>query len=654
LESSPVLGFGRDICGEFVSATRREWLVTNGTGAYASGTIAGVLTRRYHGLLVASLHPPLGRTATLAKLDGVAAYGDDTYEFASNRWHDGSASPGGERYLQRFELEGTVPVWTWAFADALLEQRIWMERGANTTYVQYSLVRASAPLRLSFLALAEQRDFHSLTHAYDARPSEGIGEGIRFVPFEGSAEIILRARGGTVTARNEWFYGFRYDLEAERGLDCEGDLLHVADVEADLREGGSFAVVASIGHADVDDVRALERRREDDGALAKHAPDGAPAWIAQLAVASDAFIVDRAQTKTVIAGYPWFGDWGRDTMIALPGLTLVTGRTDVARSLLQTFARYLDGGMLPNRFPEVGEIPEYNTADATLWYVEALRAYHAATGDESLVDELFPKLQEIVRAHVEGTRFGIGVDPSDGLLCAGVPGVQLTWMDAKVGDWVVTPRIGKPVEINALWYNALRTIEAFARTRGDAGRYGRYAAQAYSSFGRFWNHERAYCFDVLDGPEGDDPAIRPNALFAVALEHAALAQEHFRSVVDTSARLLLTSNGLRSLSPNDPHYVGSYLGDQRARDGAYHQGTVWAWLLGPFVSAHLRVYNDPAAAARFLEPMSCMLGDGAIGTLGEIFDGDPPFALRGCFAQAWSVAEILRAWDAVRRATPRA
>ena len=507
-----MLGFGRDICGEFVSATRREWLVTNGAGAYASGTLAGTLTRRYHGLLIASLHPPLGRTATLAKLDGVATYGDEMYEFASNRWHDGSTSPGGERYLESFELEGSVPVWTWAFADALLEQRIWMERGANTTYVQFSLVRASAPLRLSFLALAEQRDFHALTHAYDARPSESIGDGIRFAPFEGAAEIVVRARGGTVTARNEWFYGFRYDLEAERGLDCEGDLLHVADIEGELHEGGSFAVVASIGHVDVDDAGALARRREADAALAKTAPEGAPDWIARLVTASDAFIVDRAETKTVIAGYPWFGDWGRDTMIALPGLDLGDGPHRLAAaSLLQTFARYLDGGMLPNRFPDAGDIPEYNTVDATLWYVEALRAYHAATGDETLVDELFPELEEIVDAHVARNALRNRRRSGGRSVARRRPG-RAADVDGREGR-----RLGRDAAHRETGRDQCALVQRAANDRSlrsDARRcraVRRHAAHAYASFERFWNHDRNYCFDVLDGPEGDDPAIRPNA-----------------------------------------------------------------------------------------------------------------------------------------------
>src|SRR5579875_1121686 len=331
IKRATVLRLGRDICGDFPSATRREWLVTNGLGGYAAGTIAGALTRRYHGLLVAATRPPLGRTATLAKLEGVATYLGTTYRFGSNRWHDGSTAPDGERFIERFELEGTVPLWSWAFADALLEQRIWMEHGANTTFVQFRLVRASAPLRLTLAALAEYRDFHTLTHAYDAHPAEAIANGVRFAPYEGALTMFLRTRAA-IRPRNEWYYGFRYDLEAERGLDCVGDLLHIADLEAELRRGETLAIVASLEEdAPIDDSAALQRRREADAAAAARAPDGAPRWIRRLFAASEAFIVDRptpdrrGSTKTVIAGYPWFGDWGRDTMISLAGLTLVTG-----------------------------------------------------------------------------------------------------------------------------------------------------------------------------------------------------------------------------------------------------------------------------------------------------------------------------------------
>jgi len=358
-------------------------------------------------------------------------------------------------------------------------------------------------------------------------------------------------------------------------------------------------------------------------------------------------LLEEPDGRTVIAGYPWFGDWGRDTMISLPGLTLVTGRPDVAARILRTFARFVDQGMLPNRFPEVGEIPEYNTADATLWYFEAIRAYHAATGDDVLLRDLFPVLQEIIEWHRRGTRYHIHVDPADGLLYAGEVGVQLTWMDAKVGDWVVTPRIGKPVEINALWYNSLCSAAHFARRLGKpADRYEALAEQTHAGFARFWNEVAGYCYDVIDGPGGDDLALRPNQLLAVSLPHSPLSPEQQRAVVNVCARHLLTSHGLRSLSPDDQAYIGHYGGDQRRRDGAYHQGTVWSWLIGPFVSAHLRVYHDPALAQSYLLPLARHLAGHGIGSISEVFDGDPPFTPRGCIAQAWGVAELLRAWQA--------
>ncbi len=379
----------------------------------------------------------------------------------------------------------------------------------------------------------------------------------------------------------------------------------------------------------------------------------APTVTERLVLAADQFIVRRSlpddpDGRSVIAGYPWFGDWGRDTMISLPGLTLVTGRHDVAARVLRTFARFVDRGMLPNRFPDEGETPEYNTVDATLWYFEAIRAYHAATDDDGLLGDLFPVLQEIVEWHRRGTRYHIQVDPDDGLLYAGEPGVQLTWMDAKVGDWVVTPRIGKPVEINALWYNALRSMADFARRLGEPlSPYEALAEQTVTGFARFWNQDTGYCYDVIHGPDGDDPALRPNQLFAVSLPHSPLSPSQQRAVVDVCARRLLTSHGLRSLARDDPAYIGHYGGDRRQRDAAYHQGTVWSWLIGPFVTAYLRVYDDRERARSFLQPFIHHLVDHGVGSISEIFDGDAPFAPRGCIAQAWSVGEVLRAWSAV-------
>ena len=301
--------------------------------------------------------------------------------------------------------------------------------------------------------------------------------------------------------------------------------------------------------------------------------------------------------------------------------------------------------MLPNRFPDEGQAPEYNTVDATLWYFEAIRTYHEVTGEDALLRDLFPVLQEILDWHVRGTRYQIHVDPADGLLYAGEPGVQLTWMDAKVEDWVVTPRIGKPVEVNALWYNALCVMADFARLLGDRPeRYETLAEQAHAGFARFWNEELGYCFDVLDGPDGSDPSLRPNQLVAVSLPHSPLAPEQQRAVVDACARHLLTSHGLRSLDPRHPDYKGHHGGDRRTRDAAYHQGTVWGWLIGPLVSAHLRVYGEAAVARSFLAPLIQELNAHGVGSLSEIFDGDPPHTPRGCIAQAWTVAEVLRAW----------
>ncbi|MEM9136722.1 MAG: amylo-alpha-1,6-glucosidase, partial [Cyanobacteria bacterium P01_F01_bin.42] len=384
-----------------------------------------------------------------------------------------------------------------------------------------------------------------------------------------------------------------------------------------------------------------------------------PDWIQQLVLAADQFIVDRPLSedpkgKTVIAGYPWFGDWGRDTMIALPGLTIATGRPELAGKIISTFSRYLDQGMLPNVFPEVGEQPEYNTVDAILWYFEAVRAYYSATQDRDLIQQIFPALVEVIEWHQRGTRYGIHLE-ADGLLYAGEPGVQLTWMDAKVGDWVITPRIGKPIEINALWYNALRTMVSLAGELNlPAQDFNRLAEKAIAGFQRYWLEEKGYCADVLDGPDGNDEALRPNQIFAVMLPDlscpwaALLEKAQQKSVVDTCSRALVTSYGLRSLAPDHPDYVGTYSGDQLQRDQAYHQGTVWGWLIGPFIQAHLRAYGDPTQAQSFLMPMVNHLQTHGVGSLSEIFEGDAPFYPRGCVAQAWSVAEVLRTWRMIQ------
>lgn len=650
--------FGREVCGVLDLAETREWLVTNGMGGYASGTIAGSLTRCYHGLLVAALNPPLGRTLLVSKLDDTAVYGDRFYSLCTNRWTNNVVSPHGYRNIERFTLEGSIPVWRYACSDALLEKRIWMQPGANTTYVYYHLLRGTQPLTLTLEALVNYRDYHSRTQGQGWRMTVvPIEQGVCISAFPEAIPITLVSDRAEVTPTHDWYSGFDLAAERERGLNDRDDHLHTATFQATLQPGESLTIVASSeAKVTADGEAALKNRRIYEQKLlglwrtSRPIESRDPEFAHRLVFAADQFIVHRPTPeepngKTIIAGYPWFSDWGRDTMISLPGLTLSTGRPEIARSILSTFAQYVDQGMIPNRFPDAGDQPEYNTVDATLWYFEAVRSYYAVTEDDDLIRELFPVLAEIVDWHCRGTRYNIHLDPADGLLYAGEQGVQLTWMDAKIGDWVVTPRIGKPVEINALWYNALRTAAHLARRIGKPHQeYEAIADRAQARFSRFWNTELGYCYDVLDSPDGDDASLRPNQIFAVSLTESPLNHAHQKSVVDTCSRSLLTSHGLRSLAPHDPLYQGHYGGDPVRRDGAYHQGTVWGWLLGPFALAHLRVYNQPAKAREFLEPMINHLNAAGIGTLSEIFDGDAPMTPKGCIAQAWTIAEVLRAW----------
>jgi predicted glycogen debranching enzyme len=657
--------FGPEICSDLEAACRREWLVTSGTGGYASLTVAGVLTRSYHGLLVAALAPPLGRTVLVAKLEETCTYGEIDYALSTNRWAGGAIAPQGHLQIERFCLEGTVPVWHFACADALVEKRVWMPPGRDTTYVRYTLLRASAPVTLSLKALVNYRDHNSPIRAGNWQMAlSTVERGVRVEAFASARPYYLLCDRASATIVGEWYRGFALAAERERGLDDLDDHLHAATFESTLEVGQSVTFIASIeGDPDLDAEATLAHRRDYEARLLTNfradrpAAAGAPGWVEQLVLAADQFIVQRPiagdnDGKTVISGYHWFSDWGRDTMIALPGLTVTVGRPEIARSVLRTFARFTSKGMLPNRFPDDGQPPaeaEYNTVDAALWYFEAIRQYVQATGDEKLLAELFTPLAEMIDWHRHGTRFGIGLDPSDGLIHAGEPGLQLTWMDAKVGDWVVTPRIGKPVEINALWYNALCTMAGFATHLGKpAGEYETLAASTLQGFDRFWNNGTDYCYDVIDGPEGNDASLRPNQLFAVSLPQCPLSAERQRRLVEVCGQALVASCGLRTLAPTDARYAGHYGGDQRSRDGAYHQGTGWGWLLGPFVLAHLRVYGDPERAASVLAPVEHHLADAGLGTVSEIFDGDAPFIPNGCIAQAWSVAEVLRAWFACR------
>ena len=665
-----VVDFGREICGDLPAAESREWLVTNGIGGYAFGTVAGLDTRCYHGLLVAALKPPLGRSLLVAKLDETARYASGEFELFTNRWADGAVSPEGYRNIERFHLEGTTPVWTFALADALLEKRIFMPSGENTTYVLYRLVRAGSPVELSIKALVDYGAEHCATIGrMQPMKIAAVERGLMVTAFDGAAPFYVLSDSASASPAGEWYRNFDLAVERARGFPDRADHFFAGEFRATIPPGGSLTMVASTSAAPpLQGETAFATRQSETGALlddyfaanrnAGSGPAASPhaSAIEQLVLAADQFIVARpvdgaTDTKTILAGYPWFSDWGRDTMVALPGLCLATGRPQLAGNILRTFSHFVSDGMLPNNFPSAGEAPAYNSVDASLWYFEATRQYFEATRDIGLLRELYPALENIVDAHVRGTRYHIRVDPADGLLFAGEEGVQLTWMDAKVVGRVITPRIGKPVEVNALWLNATASMAQFSRVMGrDPARYEQLAASARKGFARFWNAEKQYCFDVIDSPGkpgGKDAALRPNQIFAVSLSETALSADQLRSVVDVCARELLTSFGLRSLAQSEPGYRGRYAGGPEERDSAYHQGTVWGWLLGPFALAHLRVYRNAAQARSFLEPMLEHIQAAGLGTLSEIFDGDPPFAPNGCIAQAWTVGEILRAWQAI-------
>lgn len=671
--SSPV-EFDREVCGDLYDAESREWLVTNGIGGYAFGTMAGLQTRCYHGLLVAALHPPLGRTLLVAKFDETARYASKDFALSTNRWADGTLAPQGFLNMESFCLEGTTPVWTFAVADALIEKRIFMPSGENSTYVLYRVIRASSPVELSVKILADYVDEHCVTEGRTRLMSvTAIQRGLKVMAYEGATPYFVMSDAATATPASNWYRNFDLAAERARGLPDLTDHFLAGEFRGTIEPGGSLTIVASTEEkVSLEGEAACAKRQKEAGALLKQFSaanisirneNSRPelARVQQLVLAADQFIVSRPlvdapNAKTILAGYPWFNDWGRDTMISLPGLCLVTGRSWLARSILRTFSRFASEGMLPNQFPGAGIAPAYNSVDATLWYFEAVRRYFEATNDIGLLHELFPVLESMIEAYGRGTRYHIHVDPADGLLFAGEPGVQLTWMDAKVDGRVVTPRIGKPIEVNALWLNATATMSRFAGILGrNAARYEILRTSARAGFAKFWNAERQYCFDVIDSPgcaDGKDAALRPNQIFAVSLPETGLDARQQRAVVDICARELLTSFGLRSLEPGEPGYRGNYGGGVEARDDAYHQGTVWGWLAGPFSLAHLRVYGNARQAMSFLEPLFGQIKSAGLGTLSEIFDGDPPHRANGCIAQAWTVGEVLWAWKNIADAEP--
>jgi predicted glycogen debranching enzyme len=651
----------------------REWLVTNGLGGYASGTLCGALSRRYHGLLVAAYPAPLGRTLVLNRLTEVVRFEDgSSYQFGGDQKQGGTLEFHGMEYLTGFSLEDGLPVWRYDMNGTVIEKRLVLVHDQNTVHLIYRLVSGAARVRLKL-----QPAIHFRPH--DAPVDLKLDDPYIFSAVENRYQIasgsnppqlrlVIEGGRGTFTLEEKTITGIFYAVEHARGYDSLGSLWSPGYFAVDLAEGQDAALTASTETWEA--IRALppveahvmerERRRM---ILAAAAPEVRTGLAAELVLAANQFIITPAgryedsvrahargdEIRTVIAGYHWFTDWGRDTMISLEGLTLASGRHTEAGWILRTFAQYVKNGLIPNLFPEGQSEGLYHTADASLWYFHALGRYLDYTSDRTTLRIIMPQMREIVDRHLSGTSFGIGVDPSDGLLRQGAPGYQLTWMDAKVGDWVVTPRRGKAVEINALWYNALRLLGKWCDEEGDESesrRLGDCADQVYQSFNkRFWYAEGGYLYDVVDGESGDDSSCRPNQLLAISLSNPVLDPGKWGQVLDVARQRLLTPFGLRTLAPGHPDYKTTYHGDLLARDAAYHQGTVWPWLIGPFVDAWLRCYPEQKKAARgFLEALASQLNEQCVGTIGEISDADEPHTPRGCVAQAWSVAEVLRCW----------
>jgi predicted glycogen debranching enzyme len=650
-----------------------EWLVTNALGGYASGTLAGVASRRYHSLLIAALPAPLGRQVMLNHLSELLRLRDGTTVlFGGEERAGGALNLYGMDHLTEFRLQQGLPVWRYEVQGLVFEKCILLPHLQNTVHITYRLLAGQGPVRLKLRPSVHFRPHEAPVNHQDPGPYTLTVVDQRYELTAKSPlpplRLYLHGNQPAFTIDGKQLRDIFYRVEESRGYEHLGALWSPGYFRVDLDHDQDATLVASTEPWETILARQPKEALQAEGErrrrllLAAH-PEVRTGPAGGLVLAADQFLITpagraeeaaRAQAvgddvRTVIAGYHWFTDWGRDTMISLEGLTLTTGRQVEAGYLLRTFAHYIRDGLIPNMFPEGEKEGLYHTADATLWYFHALGRYLEATRDRETLRLLLPRLLDVVQHHLNGTRFGIGVDPADGLLRQGAEGYQLTWMDAKVGDWVVTPRRGKAVEINALWYNALRLLEGWVRTeRGDraARSLAVLAERAQESFNqRFWNAEGGYLYDVVDGEKGNDLACRPNQLFAISLPHPVLNRERWPAVLEVVRQRLLTPVGLRSLAPGHPDYKAQYYGDLRARDAAYHQGTVWAWLIGPFVDAWLKVYpDDRIGARRYLQGFTDHLYEACVGSISEVFDAEEPFTPRGCVAQAWSVAEVLRCW----------
>jgi predicted glycogen debranching enzyme len=645
----PPLTIARKVCRDYARSSRLEWLETNGAGGFAMGTVAGVNTRRYHGLLVAALRPPVDRHVLLSRLEEVVS-GESVPDvpLATNQY-PGTLAPQGYAHLIEFRID-PFPTWVFDVGGAHVEKQLFLVPGEQTVVVIY---RSTRPRRIAISPFIAFRDYHSLSQANPSLDGSLRAERtagalvLRTRPYLGLPELALHASARAQLRHDGgWYYNNEYLAELDRGLDFREDLWKLGTLQLEVDQDKPVFVAATLGPRRFDAAVVAELAAAAREQKQSRSEDP---FLARLELAADQFVARRADGKpTVIAGYPWFTDWGRDTMISLPGLLVARGRLEEAREVVRGFLAHVDRGLIPNAFPDrQGDKPEYNTVDATLWMFQAAHQYVQASGDvRFLRHEFYPAAKEIVRWHREGTHHGIRVDPADGLLSAGVPGVQLTWMDARVGDRVITPRHGKPVEINALWYNALRLMALWGGALGDGSAGREFIAAAdrtRTSFEQaFWNPQRGHLDDVVG-----DPSLRPNQLFALSLPFPLLAPEQRKSVVRAVERKLLTPFGLRTLAPDEPGYIARYGGSPAERDGAYHQGTVWPWLLGPYIRAYLCAFGRSEETSRhcrgLLRSLELHLGDACLGNVSEVFSAEPPYSAGGAPAQAWSVAELIQA-----------
>src|SRR5262245_49752017 len=672
------LTLGRDQLGDLTVATEREWLVTNGLGGFAAGTVSGALTRRHHGLLIAALEPPLRRTLLLAKLAERVGVEGDEVDLTTDLWASGAVEPRGHRHLLSFQIEGTIPVWTWAVPGARLEKRVWMEAGENTTCIEYALgADGGHPVTLSLRALVDHRDLQALTVDPPPAPAvERTESGWKVRMYDTAVPLYVSAAGAELREGGTWFRDYALTAEREQGTQWMEDHFLAGEFVFRMLPGERYLVVASTRPGAVAGslavVAARSRRLAHERVLIDAwrrarpvTTRSAPRWVERLVLAADAFVVARPggarpHGRTILAAYPEPRgglssiERGRDTMGSLAGLTLATGRPELAREILLTWAAHADRALIPHRFTEPGGQPDYHSVDASLWLFQAVRAYHEATGDDELLAELFPMLEDMGAWFERGDRHGIAADPRDGLIRASGAGVRLTWMDARADGEPVTPRAGKPVEVNALWFNALTAMTTFARRLGQPDdAYADMARRVGHAFDRFWNDDAGCLYDVIDGPQGPDPSLRPNQIFAVSLPDTPLAAARRRAVVDRCTRPLATPLGLRSPDPGGRRRPARYAGTPAEEEACAHRGSAWVWLLPHYALAHYRVHGDRAAALAVLEPLAELLELSGIGFLPELVEGAAPHAPRGAIAHAWAVGEALRVWHALAAAPSR-